>query len=1141
MAIGSWSVDIDYTPEVYAELVDDAGRPRKVHVRIYDSTFSLLYTGVQLTVTGDEHGLTIGGAGMLWWLGSGGIGPLILDRQYISSQDKLANGSFLLDDLYYRLAENTAWTFAGGTATHAAGLEIDDALQSDEKFPARPGEEYSLDVLGIAGTGLLWGRLVFEGEFTNTNQLINGGFEVTSGLLRGWEADSGTFTILASAEARSGNNVLRVLPVPRPVIYSGSWTGWSAASDISIVSGAGYDGADAMKVGPIPWPQLIANGTLEAGSTSWTILTPNNDIHILNNTGNAFEPTVNGYVARVGPVFQPDSIVNGTFDTNIASWNPTPVPTLPPAPGDWYHDTGASYEGAGSATTTGGGPANKHLAAANPIAVVPGERYRYQAKVRAGEDDLFNFDGEAHISLLFREANDLINGPWVESRHIKAGQGMAEQDWQDLFIEVEVPDDMHFVWPHLVVMDHTLGYWSFDSAKFLKIRDNTAEMASTAVAVEPDQDYFMSMMARSGTYMQGGDVSLRVKLTATGKTDMFFETRQGSTKKQGTIQTQWHQVGVSFRVPKNYVGAQAQLILVGRDIRADHFWVDLFKLEQSSNNFRRSTKTGLTLEADSLYHLETRVRSDADATRGTVVVGMVLHHASKPDLLREQSVSLTDNDYESVLVEVRPPAGYTSGELFVRGTDIDGGSFYVSPITVTKITNNTSTFTGTEMNLVPERTYRWRQWVKSTSGTEGSISLLAYMTAPGRPYVLQMSQAVTDTDGSWQLIEFDITPPSAYRTTLVEIVATDVWAGTFYVDDGSIIDTDTSTSVRHAWTLNPSGTVTLNIVAAEAPEGTEFVRAEVVAAASWVGSVGSMKLTQVGGPTTGNVIVNQLLTHPTLGQPMSVIAGTISCPETIPYDWRLLNMTARDALDHYCNVVSDPVREYRVNPNRTVDVGSNVFADWIPDGPSPVILLPEDIDVEALQNPETDATDRATQVRVIGATRTTVSGKRMVIETLAMVPGAAELDWNHTLVNRTKVVSDGTVDHFGYAQALADDLALKEATPPLALSATLTGLNTRPAFGVGDWIYVYDPDAGLEDTDYATEVDGQPVFPRRVRVLGRTRSLGPSHHIDIRRENGTTFSLDTMTGVRWSAEDSTTLTIGDRRPDWQADPAGRSR
>ncbi len=135
------------------------------------------------------------------------------------------------------------------------------------------------------------------------------------------------------------------------------------------------------------------------------------------------------------------------------------------------------------------------------------------------------------------------------------------------------------------------------------------------------------------------------------------------------------------------------------------------------------------------------------------------------------------------------------------------------------------------------------------------------------------------------------------------------------------------------------------------------------------------------------------------------------------------------------------------------------------------------------------------------------------------------------------IVSAGTVDHFGYARALAEDLAAKEAEPALTLTLALSGNDTRPDLRVGDWVYVFHPEAGLQDTTYTDEVNGQTVFPRRVRVLTQQRQLGPSYRIVMREPDGTTWPL---TGVLWSAEDSSVLTIGDRVVDWQSDPQGRS-
>lgn len=156
----------------------------------------------------------------------------------------------------------------------------------------------------------------------------------------------------------------------------------------------------------------------------------------------------------------------------------------------------------------------------------------------------------------------------------------------------------------------------------------------------------------------------------------------------------------------------------------------------------------------------------------------------------------------------------------------------------------------------------------------------------------------------------------------------------------------------------------------------------------------------------------------------------------------------------------------------------------------------------------------------------------MLITATAVVAGTSGL------AQRTKVISDATIDSRLYAQAVADDEAERQALPPLSVTATLNeidpddaatlGIPARPDFATGDTIYVYHPEALLEDRTVETEVAGETVWPRPMRVQEKAREhSGPGWRIQMVEPDGSVWDLP---DVIWSDEDSTTLTLGDRRP-----------
>lgn len=481
------------------------------------------------------------------------------------------------------------------------------------------------------------------------------------------------------------------------------------------------------------------------------------------------------------------------------------------------------------------------------------------------------------------------------------------------------------------------------------------------------------------------------------------------------------------------------------------------------------------------------------------------------------------------------PEGYIAFSTFLATDDVGAGRWNFDHATALRVTGNIDYGDSPALSIVSGRSYTWRTLYRSeNSDPQGEVNLCAIYYGPYKTTIVERGPRLEPTlDGNWERIAFTFTPPTGYDEAAIRVMSSDIQFGSYWIGEGELNEDDAGSAVRQepsAW--SGSGTVTLDAVA---PEGATSVHLEVVAereAIDW--TVDNVTIRRVATPVTGDEVVESLLTDP---HALSVYPGDLDCPEAIPYDWTVRNLSVRDALEHYCTVVSEPPREYRINPDRSIDVGTaeTVFADHSPDSAAPIILLPLDIDVDNLDDVEATMEERATELVVIGAEHRSVNGTDVPLTAEAVVPGTVQVDWNGIALDRSRIVADSTIDHLGYAQALADDLAAAEADPPLIVGVTLKGLDTRPAFGVGDWIYVYDPASGLLDPENETSVDGEIVWPRRVRVLGRTRELGPSHRIDIRRTDGSTFTLP---GVQWSTQDATSLTLGDRQPEWRTDPQG---
>lgn len=1145
MAAETLSAVIDFSPERKALLWDATEkRPRDLWAYIYDDPTGgdLLYPPLQLTsVEGDEEGLVLGGVGILAELGSGGIGPTIVDREYVSGANKLSNASFDLDDLYWvRAADGSMWVIAVGSATNAGGLAADDTLEYDRKFPTRPGHAYRVLVAGVTGTGRMRVRTIYEGHFHPADLLVNGGFESGAGV--GWAAAT-NLAIVASG-ARTGTYAMRVSPIPKPQLIpnsgfeSGS-TGWIVGAEMSVVSdpSEALNGSGVLRCEPIPYPQLLVNPSFEHATPgfSWTPSAIGDIAIIIGDPTNA---RAGNNVMRIGPITQHQVFTNADFGAGLTNWFESSTDAEPHL-GIFAPEIGGGVDGNDGIITEGWSTAGrtgpeiiKYLRADKTAGggveaydVASGEAYRAEAYVHGHPGT----DGSAYISLMIPHPSVPAGDLWQKSEQIFAPPH-DDNRWTILHVDITIPANRSLINALFEVHDHSLGYWSIDHFTLTRTRGNRDRTTGSLYTVEPNQSYRLTGFVRSAVTHQVGSMQLGVKLYGPGGATETVETDQGHTDFE------WARVKVEFTPDDGYVSAEP--FVGGMDIFGGPMWIDSMALHRTSNNIRQTTQAGVAVIPDQRYLLAADVRADQFVTRGTVSVGITFSAAGLPDVTEMVAQQDTENEWVRVTKEVTPPPGYGAGFVFVRSQDTEGGSFYIDNLTLTKMDNNADSSAGTAIAVTPERTYRWTQAVRSgTALQRGTVKLSVRCTRDGYPDVVFDSSPMEATAGDWKFIDFSFTPPSGYDEVIPSLVGIDVEGDYWYFDDGELRDTDTATMVFDTTADNP-GLATV-LVDSTAPAGAETVRVALVVeqgSSSW--TVGSASLARTGvTPATAASIVADLLEHPQTGLPLAIEAGTITAPAVIPYDVVIQNRTNRDTLDYLCNVVADPQLEYRVLPTDppTIDVGpaSVVFSTHSPAD----ALLPGDLDVEELSDPVTDIADRPTEVTVLGAELEKVSGGTFLVTATAQVPGTIRYDLNGNAIVRTKQVSDGTVDHVGYAQALADDLAAREAEPPLVLTAKLSGKDTRADSPPGDTVHAYHPESGVEDTDVTEVIEGQVVNPRAVRVLTRERAHGPGHRIVMRRPDGTEFPL---TGVRWSEEDATVLTIGDRLADWQADPQGLS-
>lgn len=258
MALGDWAFDLDWDPGLWADVLASS------HVLLYEGE-KLAYGGVLLDRTPAREGIAIGGPGPLYHLGlDKDRGPTILDREYLACTDKLSNGAFELEDLYWKTAEGTKWAVREVDGEPRAGVWAakvtsdpakDDVLVSEEPFPAAVGQQFIAAVWvkrPSGAVGKIRLRTVYEGRYDPANLLTNGNFESGPGV--GWTVADDFSVVTDGAMARSGTKVLRCGPTTKlqwieNPSFEDDLDHWSGSADWTVVSGNTVSGVPQFRTG----------------------------------------------------------------------------------------------------------------------------------------------------------------------------------------------------------------------------------------------------------------------------------------------------------------------------------------------------------------------------------------------------------------------------------------------------------------------------------------------------------------------------------------------------------------------------------------------------------------------------------------------------------------------------------------------------------------------------------------------------------------------------------------------------------------------------------------------------------------------------------------------------------------------------
>ncbi|HEY9353689.1 MAG TPA: hypothetical protein VIP28_10575 [Nocardioides sp.] len=257
----------------------------------------------------------------------------------------------------------------------------------------------------------------------------------------------------------------------------------------------------------------------------------------------------------------------------------------------------------------------------------------------------------------------------------------------------------------------------------------------------------------------------------------------------------------------------------------------------------------------------------------------------------------------------------------------------------------------------------------------------------------------------------------------------------------------------------------------------------------------------------------------------AVTAGTIHSVSG-QYTGRHQYETPRTAIDYVCDTMSStsvPVA-WRVNGDGTLDAGpeSNLFVTT----PQCIIVTRgagEDMSMRALigsTDVTRDAEDYSTRVLLLAEGE----GTSIATGSATISPATAYKDIHGNPLVMTRMVSESDTTNVN-ANTRAQLQLNRFTSTRTALTLSTADYDIHGTFDVGDYVWVYDPDAGLVDT--ATEVTfrGRRLNPVKLQVTEIQWSVTDAYTVAYRAADGTWWDLSRY----FAPETDTTIsvTVGD--------------
>lgn len=244
-----------------------------------------------------------------------------------------------------------------------------------------------------------------------------------------------------------------------------------------------------------------------------------------------------------------------------------------------------------------------------------------------------------------------------------------------------------------------------------------------------------------------------------------------------------------------------------------------------------------------------------------------------------------------------------------------------------------------------------------------------------------------------------------------------------------------------------------------------------------------------------------------LGSGTAVVEGTLYSGIPGVYKGTHVWESRRKAISYVCSTMN---AEWRVNGNATLDAGP--AASLFRATPDCVIIRKRpnhatdghDLTMKGLRGDMAlaiDVDDFTTRVVVIaeGEGSSTATGS-------ANNSANPFLDIRGNPVKRVRLISEsGTTP--GNADARAQLQLNRYLSTRNAMRLTTDDYDIRGAFNVGDWVWVYDPDAGLFDTGNEIVFRGERLNPVKLRMAGASWPVREGMTVAYRHQDGTWLDL----------------------------------